>query len=66
MIAKLVAYGRTRAEALRRARAALDDFRIDGPPTTLALHRRIVRDPRFVAGGMSLAQARELTHEPDA
>ena len=66
LLAKLIAYVRTRPEALRRARAALEDFRIDGPPTTLALHRRIVRDPRFVAGGMSLAQARELTREPDA
>ncbi len=66
LIAKLVAHGRTRPEALRRLRAALDDFRVDGAPTTLPLHRRIVRDPAFVAGGVSIAYGRELTREPDA
>jgi acetyl-CoA carboxylase, biotin carboxylase subunit len=66
LLAKLIAFGRTRAEALRRSRAALDEFRIDGTPTTLALHRRIVRDPGFLAGGMSVAYARELTREADA
>src|SRR6059058_6167233 len=55
LLAKLVAHGRTRAEAIARLGAALDEFRIDGPPTTLALHRRIVRDPGFVADGVTSA-----------
>ena len=63
LLAKLVAHGQTRAEAIARLRAALDEFRIDGPPTTLALHRRIVRDPGFVAGGVTSAYLERLLTE---
>ena len=63
LVAKLVAHGRTRAEAIARLGAALDEFRIDGPPTTLALHRRIVRDPGFVAGGVTSAYLERFVRE---
>jgi acetyl-CoA carboxylase biotin carboxylase subunit len=63
LLAKVVAHGRTRAEALRRLRAALDDFRLEGIPTTLPLHRRIVRDPAFVAGGVTTRYLAGLTGE---
>jgi len=66
LLAKLVAHGQTRAEAIARLRAALDEFRIDGPPTTLALHRRIVRDPGFVAGGVTSAYLERLLTEEGA
>ena len=66
LLAKLVAHGQTRAEAIARLRAALDEFRIDGPPTTLALHRRIVRDPGFVAGGVTSAYLERLLREEGA
>ncbi|HJQ84417.1 MAG TPA: biotin carboxylase N-terminal domain-containing protein [Candidatus Binatia bacterium] len=63
LLAKLVAHGPTRDHALRRLRAALDDFRIDGTATTIPLHRRIVRDPSFVAGGISIGHAGSLIAE---
>src|SRR5437870_5183957 len=63
LLAKLVAHGRTRAEAIARLGAALDEFRIDGPPTTLALHRRIVREPGFVAGGVTSAYLERFVRE---
>src|SRR5207247_2000599 len=66
LLAKLVAHGQTRAEAIARLRAALDEFRIDGPPTTLALHRRIVRDPGFVAGGVQSADPGRLPRDDGA
>jgi acetyl-CoA carboxylase biotin carboxylase subunit len=53
LIAKVIAHGRTREEALRRLRAALDEFRVEGPATTLPLHRTILRDPAFLAGGVT-------------
>jgi acetyl-CoA carboxylase biotin carboxylase subunit len=53
LLAKLVAHGRTRDEALRRLRAALDDFDVEGVDTTLPLHRRLVREPAFTAGGVT-------------
>jgi acetyl-CoA/propionyl-CoA carboxylase biotin carboxyl carrier protein len=47
LLAKLVVYGATRAEALDRARRALDEFRIEGLATALPFHRAVVRDPAF-------------------
>jgi len=48
MIAKLIVHGRTRDEALTRARAALREFRIEGPKTTCPFHARLLDDPRVV------------------
>jgi len=50
MIAKLVVHGADRAEAIDRAEAALDSFRIEGVKTTVPIHRRILRHPEFRAG----------------
>ena len=47
MLAKLIVTGRTRQEALERARRALDEFVVDGMPTVLPFHRAVVRDPAF-------------------
>ena len=49
MIAKLVVTGRDRFEALRRARRALAEARIEGVPTTLAFYREVVEHPDFTA-----------------
>ncbi len=53
LIAKLIVWGRDRAEAISRGRRALDFFVIEGIKTTLPLHRRILDDPDFVAGRLS-------------
>src|SRR5699024_7244055 len=47
MLAKLIVTGATRAQALQRARRALDDMRIEGIPTVLPFHRLVVDDPAF-------------------
>ena len=49
MLGKLIVTGATREEALERARRALDEFEIQGLPTVLPFHRKIVRDPAFTA-----------------
>ncbi|WP_336207636.1 ATP-binding protein [Nonomuraea sp. LPB2021202275-12-8] len=49
LVAKLIVTGRTRGEALQRARRALAEFQIDGMPTVLPFHRAIVSDPAFTA-----------------
>jgi acetyl-CoA carboxylase biotin carboxylase subunit len=54
LIAKIIAHGATREEALTRLRGALAEARIEGVATNLALHRRIVADPGFVAGGIDI------------
>jgi len=53
MIAKLIAYGRDREEALARMRRALDEFVIEGIQSNIALHRRILDHPDFQKGPVS-------------
>jgi acetyl-CoA carboxylase biotin carboxylase subunit len=52
LMGKLIVHGATRAEAVDRLADALSTLAIDGLPTTASLHRRIVADPRFAAGGV--------------
>jgi acetyl-CoA carboxylase biotin carboxylase subunit len=50
LVAKLIAHGRDRAEAIARMHGALDGFVIEGIKTTIPLHKRILAEPDFVAG----------------
>ena len=50
LIAKLIVSGSTRMEAIVRARHVLDQFIIEGIPTTIPFLRRIVDDEAFVRG----------------
>ncbi|MFC4558773.1 acetyl-CoA carboxylase biotin carboxylase subunit [Virgibacillus kekensis] len=50
MIAKLITYGSTREEAVRRMRRALDEFIVEGVDTTIAFHRQIMNHEVFVKG----------------
>ncbi|HEY6466616.1 MAG TPA: acetyl-CoA carboxylase biotin carboxylase subunit [Candidatus Acidoferrales bacterium] len=50
LIAKLIAYGRDRAESIIRMQVALDGFVVEGVKTTIPLHKRILAHPDFVAG----------------
>jgi acetyl-CoA carboxylase biotin carboxylase subunit len=54
MIAKVLAYGDTRDQAIRRMRIALSEMAIEGIQTNLALHRELLADARFVTGGTSI------------
>ena len=47
LLAKLIITGASRAEALQRARRALDECVVGGMPTVLPFHRAVVRDPAF-------------------
>jgi acetyl-CoA carboxylase biotin carboxylase subunit len=50
LIAKVIAWGRTRDEAIRRMRRALGEMRIDGVRTTIDFHRAYLDHPAFAAG----------------
>lgn len=54
LLGKLVVHGATRDEALARLWVALDEARIEGIATNLPLHRRLVADPDFIRGGVSI------------
>jgi acetyl-CoA carboxylase biotin carboxylase subunit len=50
LVAKVIAHGRTRGEAIRTMRRALSEFRIDGVKTIIDLHREVLQDPQFCSG----------------
>jgi acetyl-CoA carboxylase biotin carboxylase subunit len=54
MIAKLIVHGRDRADALDRMRLALAEMRVGGIATNLPLHRAILAEPGFTAGGFDI------------
>lgn len=49
MLGKLIVTGATREEALQRSRRALEEFEIQGLPTVLPFHRKVVNEPDFTA-----------------
>ncbi len=50
LVAKLIAHGKDREEAIARMKRALDLFIVEGIHTSIPLHKRILREPDFVAG----------------
>jgi acetyl-CoA carboxylase biotin carboxylase subunit len=54
LIAKLIAFGNNRQEAIRRMRNALAEIVVDGIKTNIPLHQELVRDPNFVTGGTTI------------
>ena len=47
LLAKLIVTGRDRQQAIERSRRALAEFEVDGIPTALTFHRKVVADPAF-------------------
>jgi acetyl-CoA carboxylase biotin carboxylase subunit len=54
MIAKLVVQGASRDDALDRMRLALAEMRVEGIATNVPLHRDILRNDGFAAGGVDI------------
>jgi acetyl-CoA carboxylase biotin carboxylase subunit len=53
LVAKLIASGSDRAEALERLRSALRRFTVEGiAATTVPMHLALTQEPEFVAGGV--------------
>ena len=50
LVAKVVVHGQDRAEAVARAKRALDEFVIEGIATTIPFHKRVLDNEVFLAG----------------
>jgi acetyl/propionyl-CoA carboxylase alpha subunit len=50
LLAKVIAWGRDRNEAIMRMRRALSEMQLEGFPTTLPFHLRLMHDDRFRRG----------------
>ena len=62
LVAKLVAWGGTRDQAVKRMRNALDEVVIEGIHTNVELHQRIMADPDFLAGGYGISFFEKFTN----
>lgn len=54
LIAKLISYGESRDQALKRMQIALDEILIDGIDTNISLQKKLVRDNNFQKGGVNI------------
>ncbi len=53
LVAKVITYGRNRAEAIARMRRTLEMTVVEGIKTSIPLHLKIMSDPDFLAGRLS-------------
>jgi acetyl-CoA carboxylase biotin carboxylase subunit len=54
MVGKLIVHGDTREEAITIMRRALKELRVEGIPTTVPLHLRIMNDGNFQSGAVHI------------
>jgi acetyl-CoA carboxylase biotin carboxylase subunit len=54
LIGKLIAHGETRELAIKRMSMALSEIVIDGIKTNIPLHRNLMNDAAFIAGGTNI------------
>ncbi|MCL7751979.1 acetyl-CoA carboxylase biotin carboxylase subunit [Guyparkeria hydrothermalis] len=54
MIGKLITHAGDREAAIRRMHGALEEMLVDGIKTNIPLHRELMLDANFIAGGMDI------------
>ncbi len=60
MIGKLIAYGKDRAEAIKRMEIALEEMIVEGVKTTIPFHRLALATEKFKKGDLSTRFVEEL------
>lgn len=60
LIAKLATWGVNRSDAIQRMKISLDETEIIGLPTTIPLHRELMRDERFARGDFDTTYLNEF------
>ncbi|WP_334190657.1 acetyl-CoA carboxylase biotin carboxylase subunit [Noviherbaspirillum sp.] len=66
MVGKVIAYGATRDQAIRRMQIALSEMVVEGIQTNIPLHRELMVDARFIEGGTNIHYLEQkLAAKPD-
>ena len=65
LVAKLIAYGADRREAIAVMQRALEEFRLDPLKTTIPLYRTIMADPEFQAGEIHTDYIKKFVPDED-
>ncbi|AEK60611.1 acetyl-CoA carboxylase, biotin carboxylase subunit [Collimonas fungivorans] len=54
MVGKVISYGSTREQAIKRMQIALSEMVVEGIQTNIQLHRELMIDARFIEGGTNI------------
>ena len=65
LLAKLIAWGADREQAIGTMKSALSEFRIAGIRTTLPFHRRVMADEEFQRGDVDTGYVERLLANPE-
>ena len=66
MVGKVIAYGTTREQAIKRMEIALSEMVVEGILTNIPLHRELMVDARFIEGGTNIHYLEQkLANKPD-
>lgn len=66
MVGKVIAYGATREQAIKRMQIALSEMVVEGISTNIPLHRELMVDARFIKGGTNIHYLEQkLAEKPD-
>ena len=66
LIAKIIAYGRNRQEAIKIMSRALNEFTIEPIKTTISFHRQLMKNPLFIKGEVSTHFIQDMLKEKTA
>ncbi|MES2535124.1 MAG: acetyl-CoA carboxylase biotin carboxylase subunit [Pseudomonadota bacterium] len=66
MVGKVISYGATRDQAIKRMQIALSEMVVEGILTNIPLHRELMVDARFIEGGTNIHYLEQkLANKPD-
>jgi len=65
LLAKLITYGINREEAISRMKRSLEEFIIEGIPTTIPFHKQVMHDENFVKGNIDTHFIDNFKLEPE-
>ena len=66
MVGKVIAYGATREQAIKRMQIALSEMVVEGILTNIPLHRELMVDARFIEGATNIHYLEQkLANKPD-
>jgi acetyl-CoA carboxylase biotin carboxylase subunit len=63
LIAKVIAYGTNRQEAIQRMLRALDEFMVEGIHTSIPFHKKVLTDERFIQGKFDTRLCESITEQ---
>jgi len=64
LLAKMIAWGRTREEAIGRMKRGIEECVIEGPKTTLPFHFQVLRDENFSKGDYDTSFLENFQFDP--